>query len=355
MLLPQEQTSEKICEQIVDVHVPHVVGEVLEVPKTASRDRTLQETVERVVDVPVPEMVKQLVNLPKTVSENRIQERTVEHIAADTPVPQVVEEQVDVSKVFTGQGSTGVLEEDRISRWCGRFLCLHRREGFELFHAEEDPQREGSRRWRLDRYEQVLALQVETSVWGDSVFFAVGECNYGCIGSPSYPGDEQTPETLAVSFAADIFEVPVIQTQETTQQVVNTHVQHVVDTVEAEMPKIIKEMINQITKRVDVPVVLVAQVPRVPVEIPQSLFVEKTVMIPEIQTVQGPRTSESLSGEITVAGKIDHETVVRGSHHDCGRPFHVDSTSGSMHQQHTPGQAEEEREREEKDGRRRTK
>ena len=64
---------------------------------------------------------------------------------------------------------------------------------------------------------------------------------------------------------------------------------------------------------------------------------------------------------------MDHETVVRGvaqdiqmdsciddlssiaskglSHHDCGRPFHVDSTSGSMHQQHTPGQAEEEREK----------
>ena len=52
----------------------------------------------------------------------------------------------------------------------------------------------------------------------------------------------------------------------------NTHVQHVVDTVEAEMPKIIKE--------IDVPVVLVAQVPRVQVveeavEIPQSLFVDR--------------------------------------------------------------------------------
>ena len=27
------------------------------------------------------------------------------------------------------------------------------------------------------------------------------------------------------------------------------------------------------------------------------------------------------------------------SHHDCGGPFHVDNTSGSMHQQHTPRQA----------------
>ena len=58
---------------------------------------------------------------------------------------------------------------------------------------------------------------------------------------------------------------------------------------------------------------------------------------------------------------MDHETVVRGvardiqmdsfiddlssiaskglSHHDCRGPFHVDNTSGSMHQQHTPRQA----------------
>ena len=67
-------------------------------------------------------------------------------------------------------------------------------------------------------------------------------------------------------------------------------------------------------------VVLVAQVPRVyvvveTVEIPQLPFVEKIVVIAEIQTVQGPQTSESLNTtknyEVTVAGKIDHETVVR--------------------------------------------
>ena len=73
-------------------------------------------------------------------------------------------------------------------------------------------------------------LQVETRygpVSGHSVFFDVGECNNGCVGSPtiSYPGEEQTTETLAVSLAAEIIEV----TQEKTQQLVNTHVQHVVD------------------------------------------------------------------------------------------------------------------------------
>ena len=142
-------------------------------------------------------------------------------------------------------------------------------------------------------------------------------------------------------------------------------------------------LVQVMAKTVEIPQLLSdVQVPQVrivteTVEIPQSLFVEKTVMIPEIQTVQGPRTSESLSGEITDAWKMDHETVGRGvpqdiqmdsfiddlssiaskglSHHDCGGPSHVDSTSGSMHQQHTPGQAEEERERRRRWKRRRRK
>ena len=75
-----------------------VVEQVLEVPKTASRDRTLQDTVERVLDVPVLEMVKQLMKLPKTVSEDGTMQRTVEGIAG-IPVPQVVKELVKVSEV----------------------------------------------------------------------------------------------------------------------------------------------------------------------------------------------------------------------------------------------------------------
>ena len=65
----------KICEQIVDVHVPQVVEQVFEV--------------KQILDVLVPEMVEQLVKLPNTVSQDRIQER-VERIA-DIPVPQIVE------------------------------------------------------------------------------------------------------------------------------------------------------------------------------------------------------------------------------------------------------------------------
>ena len=68
-------------------------------------------------------------------------------------------------------------------------------------------------------------------------------------------------------------------------------------------------------KVMDAPVVLVAQVPQgqvVPtVGIPQLPFDVKIVVIPGFQTVQGPQTSESLNGEITVAVKIDHETVMQ--------------------------------------------
>ena len=50
---------------------------------------------------------------------------------------------------------------------------------------------------------------------------------------------DQTIETPAISLA----EMPVTQMREETKQVVNTHVQHVVNAVEAEKP-IINEKIN---------------------------------------------------------------------------------------------------------------
>ena len=105
------------------------------------------------------------------------------------------------------------------------------------------------------------------------------------------------------------------------------------------------------------------------VEIPKSLFVEKTVVIPEIQTVQDPHTTENLSTEITVTGKTDHQTVVKNfvpnneidsfiddvstvdskgsSHQDCEGPSHVGKQSGSMQQhQHKTSDATEKGERE---------
>merc|ERR1719383_678998 len=75
---------------------------------------------------------------------------------------------------------------------------------------------------------------------------------------------EQIIENPANSVAEMIVEVPVIQTPERTQQVVNTHVQHVVNAVKAEKPKIIEltvqrkrpiiqEKIDRVTKHIKIP------------------------------------------------------------------------------------------------------
>ena len=68
----------------------------------------------------------------------------------------------------------------------------------------------------------------------------------------------------AIPLAEKIVELPFIQTEEKAQQVANTLVQHDVDTVEVEKPKIIKETkqrmkpiiqekINQVIKHVEIP------------------------------------------------------------------------------------------------------
>ena len=98
---------------------------------------------------------------------------------------------------------------------------------------------------------------------------------------------EQTIETLAIFLVGKIFEVPSIQTQGKTQQGVNMHVQHVVDTVEVEK-FIIEEKINQMTKHIDAPplqftekvvdILVVAQR-----QIHADRNVQKTIQIPQLQ------------------------------------------------------------------------
>ena len=47
-------------------------------PKIILQDRTLQCTAEQILDVLVPEMAEQLVEVPETVYQDRIQQRTLE-------------------------------------------------------------------------------------------------------------------------------------------------------------------------------------------------------------------------------------------------------------------------------------
>ena len=151
---------------------------------------------------------------------------------------------------------------------------------------------------------------------------------------------EQTIDTPAISLVEKIVELPATQTRAETQQVANTHVQRVVNTVEVEMPKITKqtvqkpiihEKINQLTKHIEVPqfltrvadmlVVAQRQVSMVQkaTEASQMQVVEKTVEglqqivektagTPETQTIQGGQTSES-SGIALIRQMGQAETV----------------------------------------------
>ena len=106
----------------------------------------------------------------------------------------------------------------------------------------------------------------------------------------------------AILLAEKIVELPVIQTEQRTQQSVNTHAQHIVNTVEVERPEIIKqtgqksiiqEKINQVTKHVDMPVTQCTDnVVDIPVVAQRQIFTVQTVQtsieIPQLPVVDVP-------------------------------------------------------------------
>ena len=101
---------------------------------------------------------------------------------------------------------------------------------------------------------------------------------------------EQTGETLDISLAEKIVEEPITQTQGKTQQVVNTHVLHVVNTVDAEVP------LSQFTdKAVDIPVVAQRQISTVQTvqkskEISQLQYCEEVIDVPVVLGVQASQS-----------------------------------------------------------------
>ena len=212
----------------------------------------------------------------------------------------------------------------------------------------------------------------------------------------------------AIPLAEKIVELPVIQTEEKTQQGVNTHAQHVVNTVEVERPKIIdetvqkptiQEKINQVTKHIKISQVQfldkaddmlvdvqrqipVAQTMQKTMEVPLLQFTDKVANIPVVaqrqicvnqevqktiedfqlqytdQMVDVPVVSVvqvsdvvtdacftcdakckvacetcvkdnmfTVTGEITVAGKTNHETIVRGVVPNIGFESLIDDLS----------------------------
>ena len=88
----------------------------------------------------------------------------------------------------------------------------------------------------------------------------------------------QTIDTTGIFLAEKIVEGPVTQTQGKTQQVVNTSVQHDVNTLEVEK-NIIQEKINHVTRHVETPLL---QIVKKIFEVPELQFTDKVVDIPVV-------------------------------------------------------------------------
>ena len=101
----------------------------------------------------------------------------------------------------------------------------------------------------------------------------------------------------ATSLAWMIVVVPVIQTKGKTQQGVNTHAQHVVNTVDVERPMIkhVEMPVTQCTdKVVDIPVVAQRQISTVQtvqtnIEIPQLQYCDEVIDVPAVFVEQVPQ------------------------------------------------------------------
>ena len=131
---------------------------------------------------------------------------------------------------------------------------------------------------------------------------------------------EQTAETPDNSVAEMIVEVPVIQTPERTQQVVNTYVQHVVNAVEAEKPKIIEltvqrkkpiiqEKMNQVIKPIKIPQVqFLTKVDDMPVVVQRQVSTDQTVQkAMEVPLLQF--TDKVVDNPVVVKRQISTATV----------------------------------------------
>ena len=215
----QERISERIREQTVDAHVPRVVEQVSEVSKTSSRDRILQCAAEQNPNVPVPKMVTQLLEVPKIIPQDRILKQTY----------------------------SSFQEDSSAALWTSTDL-----NGFELVISVR----------RLAEQEHGISATMKFGAGADGdPSVKVKDLITDLIRLQAEASSEKREDLEAdVAKHSSKLEAGDIS----TQQVANTHVQHVVNTVEQEMPKIIKETvqrkrpiiqekIDRVTKHIKIP------------------------------------------------------------------------------------------------------
>ena len=253
-----ERGRPRLAQHIVDVLVPLIMEEIVEVLETVFQEQISERICKQIVE--------QAAEVPKTSSRDRTLQRTVEQIL-NVPLPEVVTQLVEVPETIS---------PDRIQQ-----RTVEQIVDAPVPQAVEELA-EVSRVFSQDRIQQCAM--------------------------------EQT--TPAISLAGKIVEMPVTRK---TQQVVNPHVQHVVNTVEVEKPKIIdetvqkpniQEKINQVTKHIKIPQVQfvdkagdtlvdvqrqipMAQTVQKTMEIPQLQCVDKVVDVPVVLVVQAPQMQVS--------------------------------------------------------------
>ena len=326
-----DQISERICEQIADVHVPQVVEQIIEVPKMA----------EQILDVLVPDMVEQLVKLPNTVSQDRIRQRTVEQIV-DTSDPQVVEKLVVVFRVFSqdriqqrtveqtipATSLTEMIVEVPVIQTQGRTqqgVNTHVQHVVNTVEVERPKiiKQIGQKTIIQEKINQVTKhVEVPLSQFIDKIVEipVVAQRQISTVQTVQKRIEiSQLQITDKVTDVPVVLVVPVPQVRVVKKTVEDPQFEIVEKTVEN--PETVPQM-QGVAKTVQTPQLpLVVQAPLVQVmaktvQIPQLLYIEKIAVIPEIRTVPGPQTSESL---IVDSRELNHQ--------DCEVLFHVNKQS----------------------------
>ena len=186
------------------------------------KEQILEKICEQIADVHVPQVVEQIIEVPKMAEQ-----------ILDVLVPEMVEQLVKQPKTVS---------VDRIQERTA---------------------------------EQAVDILVPQDVEEPAEFFKAS-----FLDGVQQSSVGQTVETPDITLAEKIVEGPVTQ----TEQVVNTSVQHVVDTVEVEK-HIIHEKINQVTRHVEIPLLQIVkktvEVPEVPL-VARLQFTDKVVDTPVV-------------------------------------------------------------------------
>ena len=281
-----ERGRPRIAGRIVDVLVPLVMEEIVEEINAVPWEQIYERIRKQIVDAYVSQIAEQDTEVPKTPSRDRTLQCAAEQIP-NVPVPEMVEQLVEVPETIS---------QDRIQQ-----RTVEQIVDFPVPQVVEELM-EVSHVFLQDRVHQRFV--------------------------------EQIIEAPAISLDEQIVEVPVIQTPEKTQQLVNTHVQHVVDTVEVEKPKIteltvqrkkpnIQEKINQVTKHIKIPQAqfldkandMLVDVQR---QIPVVQTMQKTMEVPLLQF-----TDKAVDNPVVVQRQISTETVHKSMLQDADKVVDV--------------------------------